>query len=246
VKIYIGTSGWVYKHWRGVFYPEGLPQTKWLEFYTQHFSTVELNNTFYQLPSEKTFAGWRERSSPDFAYAVKVSRFITHLKKLRNVEEALGNFFSRAQLLGEKLGPLLYQLPPNMPRNDAILWDFLQLLPPRLHHVFEFRHESWFDEEIFDLLRKHKAGLCIFDMPGLITPVIATTDFTYIRFHGSSGLYSSCYADTELEKWAERIGSLGKDLEAIYIYFNNDAEGSAISNAKTLREKFRIIIEESR
>jgi uncharacterized protein YecE (DUF72 family) len=246
VKIYIGTSGWIYKHWRKVFYPEGLPQTKWLEFYTQHFSTVEINNTFYQLPSEKTFTGWRERSSPDFAYAVKISRFITHLKKLRNVEEALGNFFSRAQLLGEKLGPLLYQLPPNMPRNDAVLGDFLQLLLPGLHHVFEFRHESWFDEEIFDLLHKHKAGFCIFDMPDLTTPVIATTDFAYIRFHGSSGLYSSCYADTELEEWAERIGSLGKDLKAIYIYFNNDAEGFAISNAKTLREKFRTITEKSR
>ncbi len=243
MKLYIGTSGWVYNHWRGLFYPEGLAQAKWLEFYTQHFSTVELNNTFYQLPSEKTFAGWRERSSPGFAYAVKVSRLITHLKKLRNVEEVLDNFLSRSQLLGEKLGPLLYQLPPSMPRNDAVLEAFLQLLPPGLHHVFEFRHESWLDDQVFDLLREHNAGFCIYDMPGLTTPVVATVDFAYIRFHGSADLYGSCYTDTELEEWAKRIAELGQGLNSIYIYFNNDAEAFAISNAKTLSEKLTSLTE---
>jgi uncharacterized protein YecE (DUF72 family) len=243
VKLYIGTSGWVYQHWRGIFYPGDLAQTKWLEFYTQHFSTVELNNTFYQLPAEKTFAGWRERSSPGFVYAVKASRLITHLKKLRNVEGALQNFLSRAKLLGEKLGPLLYQLPPNMPRNDAVLEAFLHVLPSELCHVFEFRHESWLEEEVFDLLREYNAGFCIFDMPELTTPVIATADFAYVRFHGSTGLYSSCYTDAELEEWARRIASLGKDLKAAYIYFNNDAEAFAVRNAKTLREKLTAITE---
>jgi len=234
MKLYIGTSGWVYRHWRGIFYPEGLAQAKWLEFYNQHFTTVELNNSFYHLPSEKAFAAWRERSSEGFVYAVKVSRLITHLKKLRNVEEALENFLSRAQILGEKLGPLLYQLPPNMPRNDRVLEAFLQLLPPGLCHVFEFRHESWFDEEVFALLRQHQIGFCVYDMPEFTTPIVATANFAYIRFHGSGELYGSCYSDAELEEWAKRIAELGQDLTSVYIYFNNDAEAFAVSNAKTL------------
>ena len=236
MKLYIGTSGWVYRHWRGIFYPEGLAQAKWLEFYNQYFTTVELNNSFYHLPSEKAFAAWRERSSEGFVYAVKVSRLITHLKKLRNVEGALENFLSRAQILREKLGPLLYQLPPNMPRNDRVLEAFLQLLPPGLCHVFEFRNESWFDEGVFALLRQHQIGFCVYDMPEFTTPIVATADFAYIRFHGSSELYGSCYSDAELEGWAKRIAELGQDLTSVYIYFNNDAEAFAVSNAKTLAE----------
>ena len=234
MKLYIGTSGWVYHHWRGIFYPEGLAQAKWLEFYNQHFTTVELNNSFYHLPSEKAFAAWRERSSEGFVYAVKVSRLITHLKKLRNVEGALENFLSRAQILREKLGPLLYQLPPNMPRNDRVLEAFLQLLPSGLCHVFEFRHESWFGEEVFALLKEHNISFCVYDMPEFTTPILATADFAYVRFHGSGELYGSCYSDAELGVWAKRIAELGQGLTAVYIYFNNDAEAFAVSNAKTL------------
>lgn len=235
-KYYIGTSGWVYSHWRGLFYPEGLAQGKWLEFYSQHFSTVELNNTFYQLPSEKAFTTWRQSPPPGFVYAVKVSRLITHLKKLRNVEGALGNFLSRARLLEEKLGPLLYQLPPNMPRNEQVLEGFLSLLPQGLHHVFEFRSESWLDESVFDLLRRYNVGFCMFDMPDLTTPLVATADFAYIRFHGSVGMYESCYSDEELEEWAKKISQLGQNLKAIYIYFNNDSQAFAVRNAITLRK----------
>ena len=234
MSLYIGTSGWAYKHWRGAFYPQGLAQAKWLEFYSQHFATVEINNSFYQLPSEKAFVGWWERTSPGFVYAVKVSRLITHFKKLRNVEAALETFLSRARILGGKLGPLLYQLPPSMPRNEALLESFLRLLPTDLSHVFEFRHESWFDEGVFALLRKHNTGFCIYDMPGLTTPVVATADFAYIRFHGSSAMYESRYSDAELEEWARRIGQLGQGLSSVYIYFNNDTEAFAVSNAKTL------------
>ena len=237
MKLYIGTSGWVYNHWRGRFYPEGLAQARWLEFYNQHFPTVELNNSFYHLPSEKAFTAWRERSSEGFVYAVKVSRLITHLKKLRNVEEALENFLSRAKILGEKLGPLLYQLPPNMPRNDTLLESFLRLLPPELCHVFEFRHESWLDEPVFTLLREHNVGFCIYDMPGLTTPLAATTDFAYIRFHGSADLYGSCYSEAELGEWASRITKLGQGLTSVYIYFNNDAQAFAVSNAQTLAKQ---------
>lgn len=237
MKLYVGTSGWVYNHWRERFYTQGLAQARWLEFYNQHFATVELNNSFYRLPSEKAFTAWREHSSSGFVYAVKVSRLITHLKKLRNVEEALETFLSRARILEIKLGPLLYQLPPNMPRNDRVLEAFLDLLPRDLCHVFEFRHESWLDEDIFALLREHNTGFCIYDMPGFTTPVVSTSDFAYIRFHGSADMYGGCYTDTELEGWAERIGELGESLKAVYIYFNNDTQAFAIDNARTLQGK---------
>jgi uncharacterized protein YecE (DUF72 family) len=139
-------------------------------------------------------------------------------------------------ILGGKLGPLLYQLPPNMPRNDRVLEAFLQLLPPGLCHVFEFRHESWFDEEVFALLKEHNISFCVYDMPEFTTPIVATADFAYIRFHGSGELYGSCYSDAELEEWAKRIAELGQGLTSVYIYFNNDAEAFAVKNAKTLAE----------
>jgi uncharacterized protein YecE (DUF72 family) len=234
MKLHVGTSGWVYSHWRGLFYPDGLAQTRWLEFYSQHFATVELNNSFYRLPSEKAFNGWRNRTASSFVYAVKVSRYITHLKRLKNVEEALDNFLVRARILGEKLGPLLYQLPPNMRRNDAVLEAFLQSLPGDLSHVFEFRHETWFDDRVFALLRRYNAGFCIYDMPGLTTPVVATADFAYVRFHGSGALYESCYSDAELAEWADRITRLGQGLISVYVYFNNDSYAHAVGNARTL------------
>jgi uncharacterized protein YecE (DUF72 family) len=233
-KFLIGTSGWHYDWWRERFYPPGLAKPKWLEFYAQHFATVELNNSFYHLPSERAFANWRDSSPEGFVFTVKVSRFITHIKKLRNAEEALTNFISRAEGLGRKLGPLLYQLPPNMKRNDELLSRFLSLLPKDLEHVFEFRNESWLDEGIFQLLREYNAGFCIFDMPSLTTPLVATADFAYIRFHGSAGLYSSCYSNEELKDWASKISTLSRGLKEVYIYFNNDAEGFAIKNAKAL------------
>lgn len=233
-EYYIGCSGWHYAHWRGLYYPKGLPASKWLQFYAQQFNTVELNNSFYRLPTEKAFVSWRESSPDNFAFAVKVSRFITHVKRLRNVESAPETFLSRARLLQNKLGPLLYQLPPNMKRNKEVLENFLSLLPREYQHVFEFRHDSWIDNAVFDILRQYNAGLCIFDMPGFTCPLVATSDFAYIRFHGSANLYASCYSDEELAGWAEKIADLGKNLKAIYVYFNNDAEAFAVKNAMTL------------
>jgi len=235
-KYYIGTSGFHYEHWRERFYPQGLPKSKWLEYYAGHFRTVELNNSFYRLPSEKAFATWRDTSPLGFTFAVKVSRFITHMKKLRNVEEALATFLSRARGLGDKLGPLLYQLPPNMRRNDEVLDAFLSLLPPELDHAFEFRHGSWFDQEVFDILRRHNVGFCSFHLLGLLCPLVATADFAYIRFHGSEGKYWGCYSDEELAEWAERIAELARDLKAVYIFFNNDDRAFAVYNALTLRK----------
>ena len=233
-EYYIGTSGWHYEDWKGLFYPAELVKSKWLEFYARHFPTVELNNSFYHLPSEKAFVNWREASSEVFIFAVKVSRFITHIKRLKNAEEPLHNFLERADLLGDKLGPLLYQLPPNMKRNDDRLESFLSILPGRYRHVFEFRHESWSDDGVFNILRKYNAGWCVFDMPDFTSPVVATADFAYVRFHGSTGLYWSNYSDKELSDWAEKIAKLGENLKAVYIYFNNDAGGYAVDNARTM------------
>lgn len=233
-EYYIGTSGWHYEHWRGLFYPEKLAKSKWLEFYNQHFTTVELNNSFYHLPLEKAFVNWRRYSSKDFVFAVKVSRFITHIKRLKGVEEPLHTFLMRADFLQEKLGPLLYQLPASVRRDDERLNAFLTLLPHQYHHVFEFRHKSWIDEAVFSILRRHNVGLCVFDIPDFSCPVLATAGFAYVRFHGSTGLYRSDYSDEELSVWAEKIAALGRNLEAVYIYFNNDAQAYAVKNAKTL------------
>ena len=233
-KYYIGCSGWHYDHWRALYYPEGLPKSKWLQFYVKEFSTVELNNSFYHLPSEKAFVTWRESTPDNFLFAVKVSRFITHIKRLRNLDSAVENFLSRACLLQDKLGPLLYQLPPNMKRNDEVLENFLSLLPQKYQHAFEFRHDSWIDDSVFHILQQYHVGLCVFDMPGFTCPLVATTDFAYIRFHGSHSLYSSCYSDEELSQWAQKIIQLDEKAKAVYIYFNNDAEAFAIRNALTL------------
>ena len=233
-EYYIGTSGWHYEHWRELFYPEKLAKPNWLEFYAQHFNTVELNNSFYRLPSEKAFINWRESSSGGFVFAVKVSRFITHIKRLKDVEESVQNFLARADSLQDKFGPLLYQLPPTMKRSDETLETFLSILPRQYRHVFEFRHESWLDDDVFNILKRYGVGLCVFDMPDFTCPVLATADFAYVRFHGSTGLYWSCYNDEELSSWARKIAEIGKNLRAVYIYFNNDAGAYAIRNAKTL------------
>jgi uncharacterized protein YecE (DUF72 family) len=235
VRYYIGTSGWHYDDWRGRFYPEKLPKAKWLEFYARHFGTLELNNPFYHLPSEKAFQNWHDASPGDFVFAVKVSRFITHIKRLKDCDEAVDNFMSRAVILKEKLGPLLYQLPPGLHRDDDRLASFLHILPQGMKHVIEFRHKSWFEEDIFNILRKYDVGFCVFDMPKLTSPVIATADFAYIRFHGSGSLYSSRYSDKEMAYWARKIRRLAKKLKEVYIYFNNDVSGYALENARTIR-----------
>ncbi|MBI4286368.1 MAG: DUF72 domain-containing protein [Chloroflexi bacterium] len=234
-EVYVGTSGWHYDHWRGPFYPEDLPRTRWLEFYARQFNTVELNNSFYRLPSEAAFAGWAGASPDNFTFAVKVSRFITHIKRLKNVAQPVETFLSRARLLGKKLGPLLYQLPPNMHRNEEVLDAFLAGLPRELRHVVEFRHESWFAESVFAILRKYNIGFCAFDMPDFKCPLIASADFVYMRFHGSTWLYASNYSDKELAGWAKKLADLASQRKALYAYFNNDAEGYAVSNALTLR-----------
>jgi uncharacterized protein YecE (DUF72 family) len=237
-RYYIGTSGFSYSGWRGVFYPEKLPQARWLEHYAQQFPTVEINNSFYRLPSEQTFQGWRDRTPAGFLFAVKGSRLITHLRRLRDVQEPLATFLSHARHLQEKLGPTLYQLPPSLERDEGLLEAFLALLPEDLPQVIEFRHRSWYEERVYAAMRRYNAALCIHDMSQSESPMIATADFAYVRFHGTTSRYAGNYSDEQLEDWANRIRQLARDsnLNSVYTYFNNDIEGHAVNNAQTLAQ----------
>ena len=188
-QIHVGCSGWVYKHWRGILYPEGLPQTRWFHRYAEEFDTVEINASFYRVPLATTFDGWREKAPERFRYAVKVNRFITHLKKLVGVEEALGEFIDLARKLGPALGPLLYQLPPSLKIDLDRLENFLKLLPTDIDNVFEFRNQGWYVPELYALLDRYGASFCVHDMTGSRTDRIAVGPVAYVRFHGGVDKY---------------------------------------------------------
>jgi uncharacterized protein YecE (DUF72 family) len=234
-KVHVGCSGWVYKHWRGLFYPEGLPQKRWFERYAEEFDTVEINASFYRLPLASTFDGWREKAPPGFRYAVKVNRFITHLKKLKDCEEALADFVQLARRLQEKLGPLLYQLPPSLKRDLDRLEAFLKLVPKDLSNVFEFRNKDWYVPETYALLERYGAALCAHDMPGSATERIAVGPIAYIRFHGGEGKYWGRYSDEGLLSWTDWIAEQRREGRSVWCYFNNDIHGHAIEDARTLR-----------
>lgn len=232
--IAIGTSGWVYDHWRGLFYPSDLSKKGWFAYYTDHFQTVEINNTFYQLPAEGTFRSWHDQAPEGFRYAVKANRYITHMKKLKDPEEAVGNFLSRARLLGDHLGPILWQLPPNWYADPERLANFAKLLPDDLDHAFEFREPDWFQGEIRGILEENDLSFVIFSLPELDCPRWVTADPVYLRFHGAHGKYQGRYGKKGLEPWAERIRRWEEEGYAVYAYFNNDAQGFANQDAKSL------------
>jgi len=236
-KVHIGTSGWSYDHWDGVFYPEGLRPSERLRFYAEHFSTVEINSSFYHLPSVRALESWEKTVPSGFIFSAKASRFITHIKKLKDIEEPAANFVGRVRILGDKLGPVLFQLPPRWRVNPERLRLLLNLLPKDLRYAFEFRDRSWFTEEIYRLLREHKAAFCIYDMPGFTSPLEVTSDVVYVRMHGGRFLYASRYSREELKSWAERLSDIASDgIREVYIYFNNDAYGHAVENARELLE----------
>jgi len=241
-EIYIGTSGFSYKHWSdGVFYPKDIPQRKWLEYYTEHFNTVELNVSFYRLPKGSVFEGWYKRTPENFIFVLKGSRFITHIKKLADCNDSIELFFSRAKGLKEKLGVVLWQLPPNFHANAERLQKFCELLEENkvakdTKHVFEFRHESWFRDEIYGVLRKHNFSLCVAHSRCWPYEEVATAGFVYMRFHGGEVLYGSNYSDEELQDWAAKAKKWLSENRDIYAYFNNDAYGYAVYNAKKFRE----------
>jgi uncharacterized protein YecE (DUF72 family) len=235
-EIRIGTSGFHYKHWLGTYYPAGTKQGGMLEHYLRDFDTVELNNTFYQLPKESSFDAWREATPPDFLYAVKGSRFITHMIKLKDAERGLINFLPRAERLGEKLGPILWQLPPGWKVNLERLESFLQVLPPEHRYAFELRNPTWMTDEVYALFRKYNAAFCIYELAGYQTPLEITADWTYIRLHGPTAFkYQGSYTDAQLAEWARRIRDWSRRMKAIYVYFDNDDSAYAVYNALTLK-----------
>jgi uncharacterized protein YecE (DUF72 family) len=235
--IRIGTSGWHYGHWERLYYPEKLPKSKWFEYYARDFDTVEINNTFYQLPKQETFKNWHKQSPANFLYAVKANRFITHIKRLKDAEETLPRFFERAELLKENLGPILYQLPPGFHKDLDRLRDFLQVLPKNRTAVFEFRHESWFSQDTYGLLDEFGVGFCIHDLVGVPTPRVITGKVIYVRFHGTIGRYDGTYSASALKNWAEWMKDNTSQVRGVYAYFNNDSHAYAVSNAKTLKER---------
>jgi uncharacterized protein YecE (DUF72 family) len=234
-RVHVGCSGWVYKHWRGIFYPEGLPQRLWFQRYAEDFDTVEINASFYRLPLATTFEGWRDKAPPGFRYAVKVNRFITHLKKLNGVEEEVARFIALARPLGPALGPLLYQLPPSLHKDLPRLEAFLKLLPPDLEQVFEFRHKSWYDEEVLDMLDSHGVGFVSHDLKGIESPRWASGRTAYVRFHGAGGKYWGRYSDDALLRWTDWIAEQLELGRSVWCYFNNDIHGHALEDARTLK-----------
>ncbi len=237
VPINIGCSGFSYKHWKKVFYPEGLPESGWLRFYSSVFATVELNVTFYHLPSQSAFRSWYETTPPDFRFAVKGSRYITHIKRITDVREPLQRFFEAAFHLNEKMSVVLWQFPPAFRLNLDRLESFLLLLKHfSVRHAFEFRHESWVDQRVFDVLRRHNACMCMADSPPFLDDLPITSDFVYIRRHGQAARHSGRYDRSQLAADAARIKAWrAKGLET-FMYFNNDAFGYAPANARELME----------
>ena len=235
MKFYVGTSGWQYSGWQGKLYPRELAKTRWLNYYAGQFNTVEIDSTFYRLPGDAAVEQWYTDTPPGFCITLKASRYVTHVKRPHEAGEATGEFLKRANILKEKLGVVRFQLPPNMRRDEARLDSFLSSFPEDIKFAMEFRDKSWFTADVWDILHKYRVAFCIMDMPGLSMPVIATTTFAYMRFHGSLLLYATRYTKASLRKWADRLKQL-QGIKQAYVYFNNDFSGFAVENARVIQE----------
>lgn len=233
-KIYIGTSGWHYKHWKGTFYPHDIKDSEQFGMYMQAFNTVELNNSFYHLPSIETFSHWKNETPRGFIFSVKASRYITHMKKLIVDAESINKFFTHAEKLKEKLGPILFQLPPHWKINIDRLATFLNHLPEHHRYTFEFRNESWYDERIYDLLKNNNCAFCIYELDRHLSPFIETANFVYVRLHGPENKYQGNYSEKVLLQWKTNCLEWQKKGKDVYVYFDNDQEGFAAFNAQTL------------
>jgi uncharacterized protein YecE (DUF72 family) len=234
-KIHIGTSGWHYQHWRGPFYPQDLPAQHYLRYYAQHFSTVEINNTFYRMPDKKTLVLWREAVPDDFLFALKAGRYITHMKKLKDASKPLRTFLEAVGALGGKMGPVLFQLPPHWKLNKERLFQFLMVLPEKGRYVFEFRDSSWFTEEVYAALRDAGVAFCIYHLAGRLSPAIITADFVYVRLHGPGLAYQGQYSEKVLAAWAEVFSAWSRRGMDVYCYFDNDQAGYAAQDALRLQ-----------
>lgn len=236
-KIHIGTSGWNYKHWKGAFYPENIPERKWLEYYTNKFETVELNSSFYHLPKEKTVANWHDNTPEGFLFSCKASRYITHIKKLDDPEESLKKFFDVISGLKEKLGVVLFQLPPNLGYDINRLGNFTDALPSGYKYTFEFRHPDWWRDETYDVLEKNKMAFCIYELGEIKTPRITTCNTVYIRLHGPGKKYKGNYDARAIKLWASLFAGWKGEGKEIFCYFDNDEKGYAVRNALELKEQ---------
>lgn len=244
----IGCSGWIYTSWRGAYYPAGVPTSRWLAHYARDFDCVEANGTFYRLPEAETFARWAVETPDGFVMAVKASRYLTHMKKLRDPGPPLQRLFERASALGPRLGPVLYQLPPQMPRDDARLDGFLDALPHEVavgaarrpvQHVIEFRHPSWYADATFARLAARGVAWCLHDKAGSALDAPVDGPIVYVRFHGTSGHYHGAYGRAALSRWARRLAAAAGSGRPVFAFFNNDPDAVATTNAHQLRDAVR-------
>jgi len=235
-KIHIGTSGWHYDHWKGPFYPEHISAEEMLRYYTGHFHTVEINNSFYRLPGKGTLEVWKKTVPSNFVFAMKGSRYITHMKKLKDPSRGVPPLLDVARVLGKKLGPLLFQLPPRWHINLERLDEFLQFLPADHRYAFEFRDPTWFDDRTYELLAKRGAAFCIYHLAGCLSPKEVTTDFVYVRLHGPEGAYEGQYDARTLSGWAGAFSTWQQQRKEIFCYFDNDQAGYAAQDALRLQE----------
>ena len=237
--IRIGTSGWAYPHWRGPFYPPEVRKRDWLNYYGERFNAAEINASFYRVPKAETFRGWAEAVPADFAFTVKASRYITHMKKLKNGADSVQRFLEPVHALGDRLGPILFQLPPSWHRDLERLQAFLRALPGDHRYAFEFRDPSWFDPAVLAALREAGAALCIHQLEDVEAPPEVTADFVYVRLHGPGEAYTGRYDDAALAGWAERIRGWADSGLDVYCFFDNDDAGNAPCDAERLRTALR-------
>jgi uncharacterized protein YecE (DUF72 family) len=234
-KTWIGTSGWMYDGWRGPFYPENLPKRAWLSYYATQFATAEINSAFYRTPSLDAVRSWRNDTPRDFRFAWKASKFITHWKRLTDkCENSIALMQTRLKMLSPKLSVVLFQLPPQFSKNADRLRSFLQLLPRRRCYAFEFRHRSWYDDEVFDILHSRNVALCISDHADAPAPWLVTADHVYLRGHGPAGDYGGSYPARTLRRWANAIADWQSEARDVFVYFDNDQKAAAPADARRL------------
>lgn len=234
MNLHFGCSGFHFNDWKGRFYPDNLPNSQWLSYYSKHFDTVEINNTFYKLPEKETFKKWYHETPDYFNFSVKGSRYITHMKKLKNVSDSIFEFYKSVSILEEKLACILWQLPPNFHRNDERLENFCRKLSGDFLNVIEFRHKSWFDKEVYKILEDYNVNFCIISTPTLPDITKVTSTVAYVRFHGlSEDWYTYLYKEDEIKTWADKLKQI--QSEECFIYFNNDYKAHSIKNVRELQ-----------
>ena len=237
MTLFLGTSGWQYDHWRETFYPPEVKPPTWLEHYAERFQTVEVNNTFYRLPPAKTFEAWERRSTDDFVFVLKVSRYLTHIKRLKEAKESVALFLERAKPLGRKTGPFLVQLPPNLQAEPERLRDTLRQFPSGARVAVEFRHDSWYTDEVKAVLEEHGATLCLADRgEKVLGATWRTAEWGYVRFHHGRARPEPCYRRRTLESWMERIAERWSPQDDVYVFFNNDPLACALRDVIVFAE----------